>query len=182
MRGKLAHAATSVIGPLDNSINNMARHTEYLDLKSPTSSDGKLTGNETDTPTILVNKLTEKDEPTDDQYASFTANSENPETCQVLKETSSKEENVTLKKWNYQGFLTRSGLLLWLCLNCYYNSVQCGFVFDDNMAILTNEDLRSSTHVLDIFKNDFWGTGITSVSIHQISLIFLLSYTIHQLM
>jgi hypothetical protein len=47
---------------------------------------------------------------------------------------------------------------------CYYNSLHCGFVFDDISAIKENRDLRPHTPLRNIFLNDFWGTPIHRVS------------------
>jgi hypothetical protein len=46
---------------------------------------------------------------------------------------------------------------------CYYNSLQCGFVFDDISAIKDNRDLRPHMPLKNIFFNDFWGTAIHKV-------------------
>lgn len=46
---------------------------------------------------------------------------------------------------------------------CYYNSLQCGFVFDDISAIKDNRDLRPHMPLKNIFFNDFWGTPIHKV-------------------
>ncbi len=40
---------------------------------------------------------------------------------------------------------------------CYYNTLSCGFVFDDISAIKENRDLRPHTPLKNIFFNDFWG-------------------------
>lgn len=91
---------------------------------------------------------------------------------EVLAEKAKYDEEVErvagdllMHEWTLQTFLIQSVLLLVVCVNCYFNSVQCDFVFDDYLAIIGNEDLRPSTPVWQIFKNDFWGTEITSVSI-----------------
>lgn len=47
---------------------------------------------------------------------------------------------------------------------CYYNSCQCGFVFDDISAIKENRDLRPHTPLKNVFLNDFWGTPMHKVS------------------
>jgi hypothetical protein len=47
---------------------------------------------------------------------------------------------------------------------CYYNSLQCGFVFDDASAIKSNKDLRPHTSLVNLFFNDFWGTAMIKVS------------------
>lgn len=49
------------------------------------------------------------------------------------------------------------------CFLCYYNSYNCGFVFDDISAIKENRDLRSHTPLINIFFNDFWGTPMHKV-------------------
>lgn len=45
----------------------------------------------------------------------------------------------------------------------YFNSLGCGFVFDDVSAIRDNRDLRPSTSLAELFKNDFWGTPMNEV-------------------
>ncbi|PIK45161.1 hypothetical protein BSL78_17978 [Apostichopus japonicus] len=89
---------------------------------------------------------------------------------EVLDEEAKYDEEVErvagdllMHEWTLQTFLIQSVLLLVVCVNCYFNSVQCDFVFDDYSAIIGNEDLRPSTPVWQIFKNDFWGTEITSL-------------------
>ena len=54
-------------------------------------------------------------------------------------------------------------LLAVVCIVCYYNSLQCGFVFDDISAIKDNRDLRPHTPIKNIFFNDFWGTPMEKV-------------------
>lgn len=51
------------------------------------------------------------------------------------------------------------------CVMCYYNSINCGFVFDDISAIKENRDLRPHTPVKNVFLNDFWGTPMQKVII-----------------
>lgn len=53
------------------------------------------------------------------------------------------------------------------CVLCYYNSIYCGFVFDDISAIKENRDLRSHTPWKNIFLNDFWGTPMQKVNIQN---------------
>lgn len=55
-------------------------------------------------------------------------------------------------------------LLTGLVVGCYWNSLSCGFVFDDVSAILDNKDLRPSTPLGNLFRNDFWGTPMAEVS------------------
>ncbi|KAF4010133.1 hypothetical protein G4228_001451 [Cervus hanglu yarkandensis] len=47
---------------------------------------------------------------------------------------------------------------------CYWNSLFCGFVFDDVSAILDNKDLHPSTPLKTLFQNDFWGTPMSEVT------------------
>ncbi|XP_015913361.2 protein O-mannosyl-transferase Tmtc3 [Parasteatoda tepidariorum] len=69
---------------------------------------------------------------------------------------------------------------------CYYNSLYCGFVFDDMSAIRDNKDLRPSTPVLNLFFNDFWGTPIHKEHSHKsyrplTVITFRINYYLHQL-
>ena len=66
-----------------------------------------------------------------------------------------------------------SGILLAVVLACYYNSLDCEFVFDDMSAIVSNKDLRPETPVRNLFRNDFWGTPMAKVGLCR-SVSFLL--------
>jgi hypothetical protein len=54
-------------------------------------------------------------------------------------------------------------LLSALVVGCYWNTLWCGFVFDDVSAILDNKDLRPATPLRNLFQNDFWGTPMAEV-------------------
>ncbi|KAM7415150.1 hypothetical protein PAMA_019801 [Pampus argenteus] len=58
-------------------------------------------------------------------------------------------------------------LLTGMVVGCYWNSLSCGFVFDDVSAILDNKDLRPSTPLLNLFLNDFWGTPMAEERSHK---------------
>ncbi|XP_055011548.1 protein O-mannosyl-transferase TMTC3 [Boleophthalmus pectinirostris] len=58
-------------------------------------------------------------------------------------------------------------LLAGLVVACYWNSLSCGFVFDDVSAILDNKDLRPSTPIKNLFLNDFWGTPMAEERSHK---------------
>lgn len=55
-------------------------------------------------------------------------------------------------------------LLVSVVAACYWNSLFCGFVFDDVSAILDNKDLHPSTPLKTLFQNDFWGTPMSEVN------------------
>ncbi|MGH0115652.1 UNVERIFIED_CONTAM: hypothetical protein FKN15_037975 [Acipenser sinensis] len=58
-------------------------------------------------------------------------------------------------------------LVVGVVVACYWNSLFCGFVFDDVSAILDNKDLRPSTPLKSLFHNDFWGTPMTEERSHK---------------
>ncbi|KAJ8002718.1 hypothetical protein DPEC_G00161850 [Dallia pectoralis] len=58
-------------------------------------------------------------------------------------------------------------LLTGLVVGCYWNSLSCGFVFDDVSAILDNKDLRPATPLSNLFLNDFWGTPMSEERSHK---------------
>ncbi|XP_029290183.1 protein O-mannosyl-transferase TMTC3 [Cottoperca gobio] len=58
-------------------------------------------------------------------------------------------------------------LLTGLVVGCYWNSLSCGFVFDDVSAILDNKDLRPATPIRNLFLNDFWGTPMAEERSHK---------------
>ncbi|GAB6030154.1 hypothetical protein CHUAL_005833 [Chamberlinius hualienensis] len=80
----------------------------------------------------------------------------------------------------------QSSMLFALACLCYYNSLQCGFVFDDVTAIKDNRDLRPHVSVWKLFTNDFWGTPINKEQSHKsyrplCVLTFRWNYLLHQL-
>ncbi|MBN3326737.1 TMTC3 protein, partial [Atractosteus spatula] len=58
-------------------------------------------------------------------------------------------------------------LLAGVVVACYWNSLFCGFVFDDVSAILDNKDLRPTTPLKNLFLNDFWGTPMSEERSHK---------------
>ncbi|XP_053318277.1 protein O-mannosyl-transferase TMTC3 [Spea bombifrons] len=59
------------------------------------------------------------------------------------------------------------GILSCVVFICYWNSLYCGFVFDDVSAILDNKDLHPSTPIKKLFQNDFWGTPMSEERSHK---------------
>ncbi|XP_037032367.1 protein O-mannosyl-transferase Tmtc3 [Bradysia coprophila] len=71
-------------------------------------------------------------------------------------------------------------------LLCYYNSINCDFVFDDISAIKDNKDLRPESSFKQIFLNDFWGTPMQKEQSHKsyrplCVLTFRWNYFFHEL-
>ncbi len=51
---------------------------------------------------------------------------------------------------------------------CHYPALMGDFVFDDNEAILTNDDIDTNlSSWSDAFKHDFWGNPINSSTSHK---------------
>ncbi|KAG9490438.1 hypothetical protein GDO78_006007 [Eleutherodactylus coqui] len=59
------------------------------------------------------------------------------------------------------------GVLSCVVALCYWNSLFCGFVFDDVSAILDNKDLHPTTPIKKLFQNDFWGTPMSEERSHK---------------
>ncbi|CAL8359015.1 unnamed protein product [Lota lota] len=77
-------------------------------------------------------------------------------------------------------------LLSALVVGCYWNTLWCGFVFDDVSAILDNKDLRPATPLRNLFLNDFWGTPMVEERSHKsyrplTVLTFRLNYLLSEL-
>ncbi|XP_025413092.1 transmembrane and TPR repeat-containing protein CG4341-like [Sipha flava] len=53
-----------------------------------------------------------------------------------------------------------------LAIAVYANTLNAGFVYDDNQAIIANEDIRPSTPGSNIWWNDFWGTPMGTENSH----------------
>lgn len=80
----------------------------------------------------------------------------------------------------------RAIIITVISLLCYYNSFNCGFVFDDISAIKENRDLRPHTPWKNVFFNDFWGTAIHKEQSHKsyrplCVITFRLNYWLQQL-
>uniref|UniRef100_A0A8C1ZM98 dolichyl-phosphate-mannose--protein mannosyltransferase n=1 Tax=Cyprinus carpio TaxID=7962 RepID=A0A8C1ZM98_CYPCA len=54
-----------------------------------------------------------------------------------------------------------------VALICFINSYNGDFVFDDSEAIINNKDLNPDTPLSNIWKNDFWGSNLSSNSSHK---------------
>ncbi|KAM4558470.1 protein O-mannosyl-transferase TMTC4 isoform 2-T3 [Odontesthes bonariensis] len=54
-----------------------------------------------------------------------------------------------------------------VALLCFINSYDGEFVFDDSEAIINNKDLKSTTPLNNIWRNDFWGSNLSSNSSHK---------------
>ncbi|KAL4143481.1 hypothetical protein QTP88_005809 [Uroleucon formosanum] len=53
-----------------------------------------------------------------------------------------------------------------LAIAVYANTLNAGFVYDDNRAIIANEDIRPSTSSSNLWWNDFWGTPMGTENSH----------------
>ena len=68
----------------------------------------------------------------------------------------------------------------------YFNSLSCGFAFDDKAVILDNQDIRPNVSWTNILMNDFWGTPMSSPDSHKsyrplTMATFRLNYILHEL-
>ncbi|XP_067123491.1 protein O-mannosyl-transferase Tmtc3-like isoform X2 [Centruroides vittatus] len=77
-------------------------------------------------------------------------------------------------------------LLIATVCACYFNALECDFVFDDMSAIRDNKDLRPTTPLCNIYLNDFWGTPIQKEHSHKsyrplCVLTFRLNYLMNEL-
>ena len=68
----------------------------------------------------------------------------------------------------------------------YLNTLDCGFCFDDLLAIESNQDLRSSTPWTNLIWDDFWGTPMDIEGSHKsyrplCVATFRLNYLLHEL-
>ena len=50
---------------------------------------------------------------------------------------------------------------------CYLDSVICGFVFDDRLAIIDNADVQHGAPLADVWVNDFWGKSLRKTDSHK---------------
>ncbi|GJQ67341.1 hypothetical protein Trydic_g8237 [Trypoxylus dichotomus] len=63
---------------------------------------------------------------------------------------------------------------------CYFNSLFGTLVFDDTEAILKNRDVLPSTPLINVFRNDFWGTDVSlNISHKSYRPVTILSYRLN---
>ncbi|KAK0410117.1 hypothetical protein QR680_004957 [Steinernema hermaphroditum] len=69
----------------------------------------------------------------------------------------------------YDMMPSRGDLLLVFCVafGAFANSLRGGFVFDDNQAIVTNADVVGASSLVDVFRNDFWGSPMSHPGSHR---------------
>jgi hypothetical protein len=73
-----------------------------------------------------------------------------------------------------------------LSLACYLNSLSGELVHDDIFAVHDNQDLRSSTPIAQLLRDDFWGEPMRSAVSHKsyrplTVLTFRMNYALHEL-
>lgn len=54
-----------------------------------------------------------------------------------------------------------------IAIICYANSLNGDFVHDDVPAILLNRDVLAKNSLVNLFKNDFWGTSMSDTMSHK---------------
>jgi len=77
------------------------------------------------------------------------------------------QAEIQMRKYGYLSQWRQQSSVFLLSVLCYINSIWGGFVFDDNEAILNNQDLDLENSWTQVFQNDFWGTDIFSNSSHK---------------
>ncbi|XP_034653174.1 protein O-mannosyl-transferase Tmtc3 [Drosophila subobscura] len=97
-----------------------------------------------------------------------------------------REREVVVRGSSSQRNLLEFVCICVACIACYYNSTQCGLVFDDISAIRDNKDLRPHTPLRNVFLNDFWGTPMRKEQSHKsyrplTVLTFRFNYLLHAL-
>ena len=68
----------------------------------------------------------------------------------------------------------------------YSNTLDCMLCFDDKVAIRENPDLRENVSWMNLLRNDFWGTPVSSAQSHKsyrplCVATFRLNYMLHNL-
>ena len=61
----------------------------------------------------------------------------------------------------------QSAAVVLLGLLCYHDTINGDFVFDDNEAILNNQDILLETDYTKLWYHDFWGSNIKSNLSHK---------------
>ena len=73
-----------------------------------------------------------------------------------------------------------------LSLACYLNSLSGELVHDDIFAVRDNQDLRSSTPITQLLRDDFWGEPMSNPTSHKsyrplTVITFRINYALHEL-
>ena len=79
----------------------------------------------------------------------------------------------------------RSAVFL-ISFACYLNRLSGELVHDDIFAVRDNQDLRSSTPIVQLLRDDFWGDPMRSAVSHKsyrplTVLTFRINYALHEL-
>lgn len=71
------------------------------------------------------------------------------------------------KKEKSEGYWKEYSIVAAVSLFCYLNALFGDFVHDDIPAITRNRDVTGQTPILQVLKNDFWGTAMSDPSSHK---------------
>ena len=68
----------------------------------------------------------------------------------------------------------------------YVNTLDCGYCYDDDSAIILNRDLLPETPWSKLLEDDFWGASMTDITSHKsyrplTVATFRLNYMLHEL-
>ena len=68
----------------------------------------------------------------------------------------------------------------------YVNTLDCGYCYDDDSAIILNRDLLPETSWSTLLEDDFWGASMTDITSHKsyrplTVATFRLNYMLHEL-
>ena len=84
------------------------------------------------------------------------------------------------------GIVAGHSTVFLISLACYLNSLSGELVHDDIFAVRDNQDLRSSTPIAQLLRDDFWGEPMRSAVSHKsyrplTVLTFRINYALHEL-
>nr|XP_017099469.2 protein O-mannosyl-transferase TMTC1 isoform X2 [Drosophila bipectinata] len=82
--------------------------------------------------------------------------------AQASPKSPRRPRSPSLSAQDYVGLAGCSALSFLL----YLNTFNAGFVYDDRRAILTNSDVRGETPLVQLLRNDFWGTPLVDTGSH----------------
>lgn len=71
------------------------------------------------------------------------------------------ESRKTPSSWPIYSLVTT------VAIGCYVNGLCGDFVHDDIPAVTFNKDVLSTNGIVNVFKNDFWGTPMADAASHK---------------
>jgi hypothetical protein len=88
--------------------------------------------------------------------------------CLTLPCRNKKQRQLKIGGVNYNSSSVWTyGLIGVLAAACFWNTLPGHLIHDDVVAIKSNADVKPTTPISQLFRNDFWGRPLSSAESHK---------------